>query len=192
MVWFNGTWPVALWANNLCVNGSSEVAQSSAKHGTSEGPSFHEAIRCGTGIYCKNMKMSECRYRLSCPVAGVSGEGVASHRQEKASSDPAVATTLCRLLLFDLSFYKLHPLAQNLHHHVAHSLEPPFHCAGYALYRVELAAVINPRPTCIFAVSITDEAYLCQYRQRSRFTYSWLFKRARLLLDWSCTCCALM
>lgn len=53
MVWFNGTWPVALWVNNLGVNGSSEVAQSSAKHGTSEGPSFHEAIRCGTGIYCQ-------------------------------------------------------------------------------------------------------------------------------------------
>lgn len=53
MVGSNGTWPIALWANNLCVKGSSEVAQSSAKHEASEGSSGHEAIRCGTGISCQ-------------------------------------------------------------------------------------------------------------------------------------------
>lgn len=155
-------------------------------------PARHTKADPGSSTWTKNMKMLEWRYCLSCPVSGVSGEGVTSHRQEKASSDPPVATTRCHLLLFDLSFCNLHPLAQNFHHHVAHSLEPPFHCAEHALYRVEHAPVINPRPTCIFAVSITEEAYLCQYRQRSRFISSWLFKRARRLLDWSCTCCALM
>lgn len=109
-------------------------------------------------------------------------EGVAPLRQEKTSSDPPAnppasrqSSTLPSSLL---SPYELHPLAQNFHYHVAHSLEIRFHYAGYTLYRVAHAIVINPRPTCIFAVSIPDEAYLCQYRQRSRFASSWLLKRA--------------
>ena len=108
-------------------------------------------------------------------------EGVAPPCQEKTSSNPPAATIsyVCRLLLFEFSLpTNSHPLAQNFHHHVAHSLEAHFHYAGYTLYRVEHATVITPRPTYTFAVSIPDEAYLCQYRQRSRFISSWLLKRA--------------
>ena len=70
------------------------------------------------------------------------------------------------------------------------TIEARVHQAGHALHRVEHVSVINPRPACIFAVSIPDEAYLCQYRQRSRSISSWLSKRTWRLLDWSCTCCA--
>jgi hypothetical protein len=65
---------------------------------------------------------------LFCVMFGE--EGVPVHRQEKASSDPPVATPF----LFALYLYKFHPLAQNLHHHVALTLEARFHHAGYALY----------------------------------------------------------
>lgn len=67
---------------------------------------------CG---YRSSLVLQYCR--SACGMLG--GKGVACIAKRKhQSSDPPAATTWCRLLLFDLSLYKLHPLAQKFHHHV--------------------------------------------------------------------------